>query len=736
MNVAPQDGLRHRNTTYNFGCFVFDARTRLLFREGKGVHLTPKVLDVLLVLVEARGQLVEKDHLMKAVWPDRFVEDGNLTQSVSILRKTLGENPDGGQYIETIPTRGYRLAATVNEVTQGNALPPESSQGAPQIPVSSSEPGVPPMLRWNKRAGYIAAVSLIALAVAALQANRMSYSRKASEFTSTAMHIRPLTTYPGGQYEPAFSPDGSQIAFVWNGNKQDNFDIYVKFVDGGDPLRITTNPAGDGSPAWSPDGHKIAFLRYATRPGESGFYIVSALGGPESKIGDAAPLAHIFDRHLDWSPDGLLLAVADKIDPDGPFGIFVISIKTGERRRITAPPSSTIGDTGPAFSPDGRTVAFRRTVTAGVNDIYVVSAAGGEPERLTFDGAFTAGHAWTPDGRELVFSSSLKGMDGLWRVSASGGNVRRIHSVGQGAYYVSVSRRGHHLAYSRWFADTNIWRLAIGNGAAKPEELISSTWEERSAQYSPDGTRIAFRSDRSGNNEIWVCDASGSNPLQLTSFGGPLTGTPRWSPDGKNLAFDSRPEGDSVVYTISALGGMPHRITPNGSNGAVPSWSHDGKWIYFASRRGDGFQVWKVPVNGQLSDGDPLQVTRHGGFAAFESMDGQLVYYSKGHDVPGLWVVPANGGGEKPVISDFNVGFWGYWAVVARGIYFLAPLPPTRAGVNFYSFDSRSSKLIAILPNEPPFDDSGFAVSPDESRVLYTHVDNSGSDIMLVEDFR
>jgi Tol biopolymer transport system component len=443
--------------------------------------------------------------------------------------------------------------------------------------------------------------------------------------------------------------------------------------------------------------------------------------------------------HLDWSPDGKLLAVADKADPADPFGIFLLSIETGERRRITAPQASSIGDTGPAFSPDGRTLAFRRSINASVNDIYVVPVTGGEPKRLTFDQRFTSNHAWTPDGRELIFSSTRAGIKSLWRVPASGGAAKQISSVGQGAYYIAVSRKGHYLAYSRWFADTNIWRLAIGTGvkpAPEPEELISSTWEERSAQYSPDGARIAFRSDRSGNNEIWVCDASGSNALQLTSFGGPLTGTPRWSPDGKNLAFDSRPEGNSVIYTISALGGVPRRITTSDSDGAVPSWSHDGKWIYFASSRTDGLQVWKIPVKRGFKDGDPLQVTRHGGFAAFESLDGQWLYYSKGYDVSGLWVVPAKGGEEKPVISDFKVGFWGYWAVVARGIYFLAPLPPGRAGVNFYSFESHSINLIAVLPKEPPFGDSGFAVSADERWILYTQVDHSGSDIMLVEGFR
>jgi hypothetical protein len=131
-----------------------------------------------------------------------------------------------------------------------------------------------------------------------------------------------------------------------------------------------------------------------------------------------------------------------------------------------------------------------------------------------------------------------------------------------------------------------------------------------------------------------------------------------------------------------------------------------------------------------------LQITHHGGFAAFESVDGQSLYYAKGRDVPGLWVIPADGGKEKPVISDFAVGFWGYWAVVSEGIYYLTRVPVDRGALMFYSFKSRSARLVASIPKDPPFGDSGFAVSPDGRSVLYTQVDHSGSDIMLVEGFR
>ena len=211
--------------------------------------------------------------------------------------------------------------------------------------IDSGEHGVATTLfRRHLRGARSLVVGLVValFVLVALMAWRYTLPR-ASKTEASVLHVRPLTNYPGGQYEPAFSPDGSQVAFVWSGPKQDNFDIYVKYVDGGAPLRLTTNPAGEGSPAWSPEGHRIAFVRYSPNVGESGVYIVPALGGPERRVAGIAPLPRIFDRHLDWSPDGKYLAIVDKTDPAGPFGIFLLSIDNGERRRITVPASNSIG---------------------------------------------------------------------------------------------------------------------------------------------------------------------------------------------------------------------------------------------------------------------------------------------------------------------------------------------------------------------------------------------------------
>ena len=243
--------------------------------------------------------------------------------------------------------------------------------------------------------------------------------------------------------------------------------------------------------------------------------------------------------------------MADKNSPQEPFGIFLLSLETGERRRLTAPPEQHVGDWNPSFSPDGNTLAFTRTSYSAVNDIYLVPAAGGEPTRLTFDDTLAGRLAWTADGRELVFSSDRGGsIPYLWRIAVSGGRPERVAGVGLNASNPAISRRGDRLAYTQVLADHNIWRFEVESSTAtakSPKRLISSTLSDNSPNYSQDGERIAFASLRSGSWEIWVCEADGSNPVQLTHFGRGVTGTPRWSPDGREVAFDARAEGKSDI---------------------------------------------------------------------------------------------------------------------------------------------------------------------------------------------
>jgi Tol biopolymer transport system component len=235
---------------------------------------------------------------------------------------------------------------------------------------------------------------------------------------------------------------------------------------------------------------------------------------------------------------------------DKPYALFMVSLENGEKRRLTSPPAGTFGDRYGSISPDGRTILFVRIPTSGLansGDIYALSlttdfAVKGEPRRLTFDNAGVGGLAWTADSREIVFSSGIGGSASLWRMPVSGPEKPTRLTVGENATSLAISPRSNRLVYEQTIpVDVNIWRLDLFNPVAPPTPFITSTRTDESAHYSPDGKRIVFRSARSGPDEIWACDADGSNAAQLTHTG--EAGSPHWSPDGGRITFDATVDG-------------------------------------------------------------------------------------------------------------------------------------------------------------------------------------------------
>jgi Tol biopolymer transport system component len=557
----------------------------------------------------------------------------------------------------------------------------------------------------------------------------------------SAPKIVPLTGYPGNQITPAFSPDGKQVAFAWDGEDGDNLDIYVKLVDAGTPLRLTNNAATEYSPAWSPDGRYIAFCR--DRGERSEVWMIPALGGPERKLGESAgmysgPEFSVFDRvrptALSWSPDGKFLALSYRSSSGAPLGIYIMSAETGEKRRLTSPPKEYGGDLGPRFSPNGETLAFVRAPSHLSRAIYLLSMSGsgaarGEPRRLIPDQGWIGGFDWTPDGRNIVFSAGQFGSTNLWTIAASGGTPERLVG-GENSTELSISRTGSRLVYVRSSLDYNIWRISGPNALDKgsvPTRFIASTQPDGSPQFSPDGEKIVFASARSGTYAIWVCDRDGLNPVELASDG-TTVGSPRWSPDSHWIAFDSPKTGNEDIYVISAEGGPVRRLTAGPSNNIRPSWSKDGRWIYFGSNRNGDWQIWKAPAQG----GTALQVTKKGAAEAFESFDGKFVYYAKD---PGIWEVPVGGGEETQVLDQ---GSQNLWALTNQGIYFgvinssVAPL------LKFYRFATSQVEIFREFSKDTRLDSlsTAFSVSPDGQWILYTQIDQAGSDLMLMENYR
>lgn len=618
----------------------------------------------------------------------------------------------------------------LRQVGRGIGLLGSSDSQGPAIPYV-------PLVRRSKR--WMWAMTLLGLALLVGLVLWFFSPSALPQRARSPLKVTPLTTYVGMEVLPAFSPDGKQLAFAWNGEKGDNFDIYVKLVDAGTPHRLTTNPADDTFPAWSPDGSHIAFRRHTQE--SDAVYMIPSLNGPERKLAVLFPRllgAAVGGDGLAFSFDGKFLSVPDRDSVGEPFSITLISTETGEKRKITSPPAGSVGDNTPAFSPDGSQLAFCRMSGQNVEDIYLMAAEGAEPRRLTFDNRAINDLAWTADGREIVFTSDREGDTGLWRVSASGGTPERIvvaggHNIGR----LSISRQGNRLAYAQSSRDTNIWRAQMPGAkteADAPTMLIASSEADSGPQYAPDGKRITFRSDRSGSFEIWACEADGSNPVQLTDLSSPHAGAPCWSPDGRQIAFDARPEGNPDIFVISAEGGRPRRLTEDPAEDIVPSWSRDGRWIYFGSNRGDTMQIWKMPAAG----GEARQVTKGGGSVAYESMDGKFLYYTTGRNVAGIWRVPVEGGEETLVLDSHKAGYWSAWTVVEQGIYFLTAEKLARPTIEFFNFST--GRVTEVTPLPKPFrpwtNHEGLSVSADARWILYTQEDRTDMDIMLVENFR
>jgi Tol biopolymer transport system component len=272
-----------------------------------------------------------------------------------------------------------------------------------------------------------------------------------------------LTSYRGTQQSPAISPDGKQVAFSWEGESGDNLDIYVKLVAGGSPLRLTRDPADETSPAWSPDGSHIAFLRLSGAT--ASVVVMPSLGGAERKVAEVAivPLYPGINS-LAWSADGKFLAVPDLVPNERP-SIFLISLESGQKHRVTRPPPGNVGDSFPNFSPDGKILAFIRTPSVSTDEIFTVQLSSGspagEPRRITSDNDQILGLDWTSDGRSIVYSNFNGGARALRIVRVPGGQPEPLTGSGENAVLPSISRQGNRLVYARWVEDFNIWRIVF-----------------------------------------------------------------------------------------------------------------------------------------------------------------------------------------------------------------------------------------------------------------------------------
>ena len=600
----------------------------------------------------------------------------------------------------------------------------------------------PAPTQHSHRTPWLLAGAAVLMALAVTAGAFLGLFESEKPVTEQSLQTTPLTTYPGSERNPAFSPDGEQVVFSWNGENEDNFDLYTLPIGRTTPQRLTTDPGEDFSPSWSPDGRFIAFLR--RRPGDllADVLIKPAIGGPERQVGRVHYPFFVL-RGITWSPGGGHLIVVDRSATQDSYALFSLSVEGGEKVALTSPPPDSWGDGNPAVSPSGDTLAFTRRTSYDIADIQLLSLTGdlepdGDPERLSVGDQSARAPNWTPDGKEIVYLAGDLSARELWAVAVSGGAEPERVGAGLSPRSFALSPLGNRLAYVQGQADLNIWRWQRTPSTSDPNprsRFLSSTKPESRPRYSPDGGRIAFLSSRSGERGVWLAEADGSNARFLGLGTGTQQDNVSWSPDGRRLAIDMLEDGNWDIYVVSPAGGKPLRLTTHPADDFAPRWSRDGSVVYFESRRGGPTDVWKVSAAG----GEPVRITREGGFHPAESPDGGFVYYAKELASPTtLWKAPVAGGEETEVLGPLVAVIF---AIVPNGIYFMQPPEPgdPEAGfsVRFFDLATEGQETIFTLPpNVQPWAASGLAVSPDEQTILYVQLDNVSSDLMLVEGLR
>jgi len=708
--------------TVRFGDFEVDLGAGELRKHGLRLRLQEQPFEVLTALLEHPGEVVTREELIRRLWPDgTFVDfDRGLNAAVTRLRQALSDSAESPRYIETVARRGYRLIA--------QTLPESEVATPPAIPRNR------PVRRWQ------AALPALALLAGVGIWWLLNKSPAGKPFSDKPLAVIPLTAEPGIAMTPSFSPDGNQVAFQWDQNKGEPR-VFVRVIGSGEPVRLTTETAAEFGPAWSPDGRFIAFVRLLSEF-TYGVFLVPPLGGAERKLLEFAASPEYSPSFYGRFPGGdacLIAWTADSshliisIPGSDSSGLWLVSTATFEKVRLTKPGAKW--ETSPAVSPDGRSLVFSRHETIDASDLFLLSLSKewrpeGEPKPLTGEarfGRYAESPAWAPDGTEIIFCSNRDGGPRLWRIGLQRAAVpRQVPSVGPDSYLPAISPRGR-LVYVHGNRDMNIWRQPLSNGAVtpgSPVSLIASTARDSNPQYSPDGSRIAFQSSRSGNTEIWVCERDGAHCRQLTSFNGPLTGTPRWSRNGKQIAFDSAGAGPFNIYVVDAEGGAPRRLD-DPADATIPSWSHDDKWIYFTSARTGRPEIWK-----RASSGDNvIQVTHDGGTMAFESLNGDSLYYIKRGVNFVLCRSRLDGSGETAIAED--VLLRGY-AVTPDRIYYFRRDAHGHATLRSLTPATGENVPVATITKTLHL---GLTVSPNRKDTLYTQIDREGSNLMLLDDF-
>jgi Tol biopolymer transport system component/DNA-binding winged helix-turn-helix (wHTH) protein len=657
---------------YEFGPFRVDTEERVLLREGRPVQLAPKVFDTLLILVQRQGQIVAKEMLMRELWPDTFVEEGNLTFNISMLRKVLGEDKREPQYIETVPRRGYRFLAGVKETwaNDGEIVLQERTHTSIVIEEETQEASAHG-LNKEQQSNDIA-LERSAIASLSSQPALKDMPRRAILLTSCFVLIASLVigsyifisrskqrtqartwghelkfsklSFNGKVAGAAISPDGRHVAYISQEGAKQSVWLRQVATEAGKQI-LPFNEARHLNLKFSRDGDHLYFLKIEKGEGFGAIYKLSALGGvPTQLITNSTPDFAI-------SPDDARVAFVRYDRKDEKWSLLVANADgTGERKLISHKMPQRIWAL--AWSPDGKIIAcavgHSETGENAVN-IVGVNVEDGAEKNISPQRWFTLTQcAWESDGSGLLITArdQKSSSSQFWRLSYPDGEIRKVTNDLNDYGVISVKADSTEIVTVQAKFTSHIWVTSNGNAAeAHAKQLARSAG---GLSWTPDGKIVYATFAKNNDRDIWTMNSDGTDQRQLT-LDKQVNRAPSVSPDGRYIVFASNRAGTLHIWRMEADGSNPTQIT-NGGGENEPFFSPDGRWVIYNAV--DFWTLWKVPIEG----GQPVQITQGKTMGAAISPDGKwFAYFQRGPQPNALVkivVIPFEGG---PAVKEFAV---------------------------------------------------------------------------------
>jgi Tol biopolymer transport system component/DNA-binding winged helix-turn-helix (wHTH) protein len=707
---------------YEFGPFRVDTVKYVLSRDGEVVPLNLKAFEILLALIQNRGQVLEKNELLQRVWPDTVVEENNLARNISALRKALDEQPNEHQYILTIPGRGYRFVASVREVdgaseefialpTNGNGS--KAAAGAAPYPLNGAEVASGPAINEASEAletpkGKIvprmrwAIIALSALATLTMATLAIFLISRGSQDDSPALQQRKLwqlTFDPGLESEPSWSPDGRMIAY--SSDRSGNFDIWVQPVGEGNPVRVTTSESHDWQPDWAPEGNRLVFR--SERDG-GGLFVTPVFGGKERKVSS-------FGYHPRWSPDGtriLFYSAALHGDTMETPKVYVAGLDGQPPREVMADFLRQFGFFRVAWRPDGRNLSLWgwsrkdkwRFLTIPLDEgAPVKSEIDPKVEEQIREAAVTfSDFLWAPSGRALYFKGTSQSVKNLWKVEVdpqslrwTGGPERLTTGAGPDTD-LAISPDGRKLAFTARAEQTRVWWLPFdsSSGRIKGEgrPLTAAGVKAVFPSLSPDGQRLSYATRRAGKWELWEKSLKNGRETLLGADELSRTMT-QWSYDGSQQIYHRsrqlNPEGSraeiSLVLAPAGGGAEQTLTTPRQEGISAWDWSRDGKWILGgADHQPERYAIYLFPIAAApQAETQRRLITSHPEMnlwqAHFSPDQKWISFNAKNANEAGIstiYVIPASGGEWKRITEAKYIDDKPRWSPDGRRIYFVS----------------------------------------------------------------